>query len=104
MRTIWKFSIPNRHKTDVFSVPMPLGSLPLFFAKQDGALTLWAEVDSDQVVCDKTFLVVGTGYQIDVPSDSRRYVGTCFDGPFVWHLFEIVGSMLIRLTHTDTRS
>jgi hypothetical protein len=49
---------------------------------------LWAEVPDDTPVQARTFTIIGTGD--DVPAGA--YVGTVFDGPFVWHIYEVVTS------------
>jgi hypothetical protein len=69
---------------------MPLNSLCLHFADQDGVPTIWAEVDVEQPVASKSFKIVGTGHLLDVDPAHRRYVGTYHSGPFVWHLYELI--------------
>lgn len=48
-------------------------------------ICLWAEVPNDGEIVTRTFRVVPTG--IAVPG-GWTYVGTAFDGPFVWHVYE----------------
>lgn len=47
---------------------------------------LWARVDPDRPKIARVFCVVGTGHPIP---PLAVYVGSCSDGPFEWHLFEI---------------
>jgi hypothetical protein len=49
-------------------------------------ICLWAEVPDDAPVITRTFRVIGTGG--DVP-DPGTYLGTVFDGTFVWHVYEV---------------
>lgn len=57
------------------------------FGIQAGVPTLWAEHDDDEDEHNCEFEIVGTGYPI---SGITCYVGTAFDGPFVWHLYQRV--------------
>jgi hypothetical protein len=52
------------------------------------ALTLWAEVESNNVKEKRVFKIYGTGDEI---KEDAKYVGTAFDkdGVFVWHLYEL---------------
>lgn len=53
------------------------------------SVTLWAEVPDrydSQMDVERTFRVIGTGH--DVPSPGT-YLGTVFDDPFVWHVYEV---------------
>lgn len=53
---------------------------------QDGAIYAWAENPGGEPLnVPRTFRVIGTGW--DVP-DPGTYLGTVFDGPFVWHVYE----------------
>lgn len=48
-------------------------------------LCLWIELETEEPYRnEKTFIVIGTGHP--VPQDGT-YVGTVFDGPFVWHVY-----------------
>lgn len=49
-------------------------------------ICLWAEGRAESPVTMRTFEVVPTGG--DIP-DPGSYVGTVFDGPFVWHVYEV---------------
>jgi len=49
-------------------------------------ICLWAEVPDDTPVITRTFRVIGTGW--DVP-DPGIYLGTVFDAPLVWHVYEV---------------
>lgn len=64
-------------------------------AMQDGKLMLWTKVHDCGDEETRKFVVRGTGDDI---RSSRvapqfvtyRHVGTVLDGPYVWHVFEIV--------------
>lgn len=84
MRTIWKYTLAI---TDaVQNVPMPRNPNIVRFDMQNGVPCVWALVESHNPVETHSFRVFGTGHPI--PEDSR-YVGTCKDGGYVWHLFAV---------------
>lgn len=58
---------------------------------QDHGIFIWAETPAhaDPLTVTRTFRVIGTGW--DVPY-LGTYLGTVFDGPFVWHVYEIGGA------------
>lgn len=59
----------------------------LHVGMQGHLLMLWAVVDTEAPKFTRTFKVFGTGELI---SDGWLPIGTCFDGPFVWHVFELL--------------
>ena len=81
-RTIWKFTIAL---TDEPSVQMPEGAEVIHFDNQDGTPTIWAVVDPDAPLEVRHFSLRGTGHRMN---GAGRHIGTAFQGPFVWHLFE----------------
>lgn len=102
MRTIWKFSIPV---DDVVNIVAPKGAQFRRFAAQGrNWLCIWMEVEVQTGalgkglgVCDDAgmeklaFCIRGTGHPIP---DGFRYLASCDDGPYVWHLFAPTGSMV----------
>ena len=82
-RTIWKYKI-LRPGPQMLS--LPVGATPVYFGMQV-LPTLWCEVDIDDGAEReyRTFEIVGTGREIP---PNAVYVGTCFDGRYVWHLYE----------------
>lgn len=56
--------------------------------QEPGNVVLWAEVPVGvhRPVETRTFTIIGTGH--DVP-ETGTYIGTVFDGPFVWHVYEV---------------
>jgi hypothetical protein len=87
MNTVWKF--PFAVKDGEQWVDMPVGAFPIHFAMQGSQPTLWAIVNPKEAREQRAFVIVGTGHEVPEPS---CYQGTCFDGPFVWHLFEVTTS------------
>lgn len=80
--TVWKFPMaePGRNR-----LSMPRGAMVRAVGNQNGGPNLWAEVDTEQPLEDRDFMVVGTGQPVGV----GVYVGTAFCDPFVWHVYEV---------------
>ncbi len=86
MKVVHKFPVPLKGATS--SIEIPRGAKLLYFDTQVDALFLWALVDHDEPTDVRTFFIVGTGQTL--PELHYRYVGSCMNGAFVWHLFEVV--------------
>ena len=82
MKTIYKYTVTGRSDTE-----MPVGALILQCNMQGKDFCMWALVDTDARIENRTFEVVGTGWELD---EDMSYVGTCFEGSFVWHIVEVV--------------
>ncbi len=83
-RTIWKFPL---RLTDVQIVMMPAGADILAVGVQSEGIVMWARVDPAETKRQGyKVAIVGTGHPAPDQADSN-YVGTVFDGPFVWHIF-----------------
>jgi hypothetical protein len=65
---------------------VPLGAEFLSVAMQNGRLTVWAIVDPLAETELRQFAVYGTGQELR--SKREDFIGTVFDGPFVWHVFK----------------
>lgn len=81
--TIWKF--PLQLKDGIQLVAMPKDAVVRRFAMQLETVCFWAEVDPLSDGVQHEFVIVGTGHRL--PGGLFRYVGSCDDGPFVWHLY-----------------
>lgn len=82
MQTVFKYDIPHE---DECQIDMPAGAELLSVGCQIDGLKLWARVDPRAPFETRVFKLRGTGHEIE---ESCAYVGTMFEGPFVWHLFE----------------
>jgi hypothetical protein len=51
------------------------------------AIFAWAETPGGDFTVTRRFRVIGTGFDIPNPG---TYLGTVFDGPFVWHVYEVI--------------
>lgn len=68
---------------------MPMDAEVCAFEWQNGVPCLWAIVDSEAPKEVRRFAIFSTGFALP-PQDECCYVGTTQDGPFVWHLFELL--------------
>ena len=82
MKAIYKYQLPA-----VGALQLPLGAQILTIQLQNGSPTLWALVEPDNTLVDRTISIVGTGWEVE---DNMEYICTYMDGPFVWHAFEIL--------------
>ena len=91
MKTVYKYVLDNG---PILSLDLPAKAIPVFFTTQQQRdlqyrLCLWIEretaVPPDQLV-KRAFQIFGTGHFIP---DSAKYIGSCLDGPFVWHCYEV---------------
>lgn len=92
MRTVWKF--PLRIEDSYQHVPMPDAAAILHAEMQHGRLCLWALVDDSHANEDRVFRVFGTGH--DTAMDKIAHVSTVQDGPFMWHVFEVLRRDAVR--------
>lgn len=88
MKTIWKFPIPV---TDSWVIEVPKGAVFLNVAESEvpATISLWAEVDPEQPLVPRMFVVLGTGNQMP-EGIHLRHVSTVRDRQFVWHVYEVV--------------
>lgn len=94
MKTIWKYNFDITPSKQIRM--MPAGARLLSVADQHGLLAMWALVDTEAAQVERWFVVAGTGHPlIDIPSEG--YVGSVIDGPYVWHLFELLSELSIRV-------
>ena len=83
MKRIYKYELKEG------SVEMPIGAKILTIQDQNDRPYIWALVDIAAQCEFRNFTIVGTGY--DFPeADDFTYINTIQDGPFVWHIFELI--------------
>jgi len=93
--TIYKYKIPllDLDERSNYSISMDAFSEILKVGVQrHQEICLWAAVPGSGQVHQQTFKVVGTGHPIDsedIYDIGSQYIGTVFDGPFVWHVFKV---------------
>ena len=85
MKKIWKYRLSQFCKT----LSIPCGAEVLHFAMQDGEPTIWVMVNPEKEKEDRTFSAFETGHWLFIGANASDYIGTCFDGEFILHLFEL---------------
>ena len=83
MRTIYKY---NLAPVDEQTIGLHKNYEILSVQNQHGMITLWVMIDTDQLMTEVVFYVVGTGN----PMPPRRFInflGSVQIPPFVWHVF-----------------
>jgi hypothetical protein len=86
MKTIHKYPISN----GVFELKIPAGAKILDAFVQDGEPFLWAEVETFNQLQTERFMTLGTGHPFPSSVRSYTYISTFQDGPYIWHLYQII--------------
>ena len=81
MKTIYKYELPTHQR-----IVLPENYVVLSVGMQRDTTYLWCLVDPASNKKEVQFSIYGTGW--DMPNDPGKYIGTYFDGSFVWHVFE----------------
>ncbi len=86
MKRVYKYPFPI---LDDVRLALPVGARIIKVATAGvGAANLWAIVDpSIEAKSMLELRIVGTGHDFD--DANLRHIDTIFDGPFVWHVFEV---------------
>jgi len=74
--------------TDTVTIDMPIGSQVMSFDSQDNKPTLWALVEPEAEIEERTFYLFGTGHNVPDNFDASDHIGTIQINGLVWHLFE----------------
>ena len=86
MKVIYKYPFKIQSKPQ--GVFLPKSAQILHVGVQyGGSPMLWALVDTEPLEGLRTLRVYGTGETID-ETLPLQYLGTIFQGPYVWHIFE----------------
>lgn len=83
MKTIYKYSLKGASTSILIHKDAEI----IHCGNHNGEFCIWAKVDADLPLEERTFVIVGTGWEID---DNMVYVGTFFEGSYVWHVMEVV--------------
>lgn len=87
MRVIYKYKL----EYGIVHLHLDPNAEILTVAAQGNALVLWAKVDSkSEVLMLRTFAIYATGEAIPHEPQTTKYIGTVFQGDFVWHVFELL--------------
>ena len=83
MKTVFKYELQGK---DVI-LKLPLGAKILNVQLQNDRPVLWALVNPENELVDRSICIVGTGWDVE---DNMEYINTYMEGYFVWHVFEII--------------
>lgn len=86
MKRIYKYTIA---KADRSSIAMPEDAYVRSVQVQHGDICLWAEVNPNARLVDRSVLVVGTGHDLPSDVDFYAYIGTVqlHGGSLVFHVY-----------------
>ena len=84
---IFKYTFNMAGEQDI---PMHKGAHVLTVQVQNGIPCLWAIVDPEQPIENRTFRIFGTGHEMDIDIPHSHYIGSfqLAGGDFIGHLFE----------------
>lgn len=85
MKTIHKYPLASCTGMGKYTITIHKKSRLLCVGEQKGVITLWAEVDTDEILVTRKLTILGTGWELP---ENLIYLGTVFVGPFVWHVYE----------------
>ncbi len=88
MRTVYKYPMQMVGGEQI--VRMPIGSNVLACQNQGEDPQLWAEVNDQNDMTDRTFIIVGTGHPLPEGA-SLKFIDTfqMVGGSLIFHVFEI---------------
>lgn len=85
---IWKYPL----KVDVApAAVIPIDGTVLHVDVQGGEPFAWVEHRHPPFAEQKQLLIRGTGHEFERQWPVDRHVGTFLHGPFVWHVYEVLG-------------
>ena len=88
-QTIWKAVVKREANAfGVYAVELPEGATLLSTGVQNGAIVVWALVDPRYPTTRHLIYVAGTGQEQRF-GGHWRFLGTVFQGLFVWHVFDM---------------
>lgn len=84
MKTVYKYILSRSGE-----MLLPKNSKVLTVGMQDTNFCIWVEIDKDETLQEhRTFAVYGTGWEME--DREHCYIGTAFEGNYVWHIYEVV--------------
>lgn len=85
MRVIYKYPF---NLDQVQTIEMPEAAQILKIDLVNNEYYLWALVNTDEAIVERTIEIFGTGHEIPEGAAYRKYLGTVNNAPFIWHVFE----------------
>lgn len=84
MKTIHKYELELEEFQRIQARPGPIRNVGLDPA---GGICVWVEVDTEDNLHWRKFIIVGTGHEIP-KGYILEFAGTVVQGSFVWHIYE----------------
>lgn len=85
MTTIYKYRLAIESSIEI---KMPYASKPIHAGLDpSGDPCVWAIVNTDNPIHERTFHVCGTGNPLTQAERDGRHIGSFQQGPFMWHVF-----------------
>lgn len=82
---IQRYEVPMAAVIANGKMAMPKGATILHAAAQDGTPYIWVSANTTAPLVGRKIQVASTGHV----SPAGHYVGACFCGPLVWHVFDL---------------
>ena len=83
MRVIYKYELAK-------TIMMPINSQVLKVGMQNGIMCIWILVENNELdASERNFEIIGTGHSFEFDYLTHTYIDSLFDGPFVWHIWEV---------------
>lgn len=83
MKKVFKYAL----KSDCI-LEIPIHAKILKVGRHNDRISVWALVDDIHEQTEKhVILIAGTGHEI---KEKVGHINTFFDGPYVWHAFEVI--------------
>ncbi|HEY1644833.1 MAG TPA: hypothetical protein VGF75_00420 [Candidatus Saccharimonadales bacterium] len=82
MKTIYKYTLGMYSRE---TIGMPAGAEIIAIKLHYFSYELWAIVEPDQPMENRTIIIVGTGREL--PDEPLKHIDTVIDGSYVWHFF-----------------
>lgn len=85
MTRIYKYELALQHRQ---ILNLPVGAKIRHIGVQNGTFQLWAEINPKNDVEPRTFIIYGTGHDIE-ENRFLEYLQTVCHNKFVWHFYEL---------------
>ena len=83
MRVIYKYELSK-------TIELPINSQVLKAGIQKGDMYIWVLIDGTETkTSQRNFEILGTGHSFEFDYLTHTYIDSIFDGPFVWHIWEV---------------
>lgn len=90
-RIVYKYKLSSHLiGRDGAKCEMPRSAGFLSLSRQGEDFYVWMLVDPDDVIVERFFFMVGTGWEFDVTGHDAFHLHTLHENGFVWHFFERV--------------